>query len=110
MVIVQMDQHRRQRQSLLTAFMRAAFRDLIETAEEALEMIRNQLPVLPRQMVNGVVDRPERARPALLIEITAEALRTACGTRANVIRQFALFGLELRYHRCPPAKRLRRGS
>src|SRR5258705_10141875 len=106
MVIVQMNQHRRQRQSLLTSFVRAAFRDLVETAEQPLEMIRNQLPVLPRQMVKGVVDRAERARPALLIEVTAEALRTACGTRANVIRQFALFALELGYHRCPPAKRL----
>ena len=106
MVIVQMDQHRRERQSLLTSFVRAAFRDLVETAEQPLEMIRNQLPVLPRQMIDGVVDRAERARSALLIEVTAEALRTACGTRANVVRQFALFGLEFRYHRCPPAKRL----
>src|SRR4051812_48742760 len=69
-------------------------------------MIGNQLPVLPRQMIDGVVDRAERARPALLIEVTAEALRTACGTRANVFRQFALFALELGDHHCPPAKRL----
>src|ERR671910_1580192 len=105
MVIVQMHQHRRERQSLITSFMRAAFRDLVEAAEQPLEMIRNQLPVLPRQMVKRVVDRAERARPALLIVVTAEALRTACGTRANVFRQFALFALELGYHRCPPAKK-----
>src|SRR6188768_551955 len=96
-----MDQHRGERQSLLTSFVRAVFRHLVEAAKQPLEMIRNQLPVLPRQMVERVVDRAERARPALLIEVTAEALRTACRTRANVIRQFALFALELGYHRLP---------
>src|SRR5690349_4516305 len=94
-----MDQHGRERQPLRTLFMRAAFRDLVETAEQPLEMIRNQLPVLPRQMVDRVVDRAERARPALLIEVTAEALRTARRTGANVFRQFALLALEFRYHR-----------
>src|SRR5438067_2306373 len=101
MVVVQVDQHRRERQSFLTSFVRAAFRDLVETAEQPLEMIRNQLPVLPRQMINGVVDRAERARSALLIEVAAEALRTACRTRANVSRQLALFALEFGYHRLP---------
>ena len=65
MVIIQMDQHRRERQSFLTSVVRAAFRDLVEAAEEPLEMIRNQLPVLPRQTVEGVVDRAARARPPL---------------------------------------------
>src|SRR6266550_4081361 len=77
MVVIHMDQHRRERQSLLTSFMWAAFRDFVETAEQALEMIRNQLPVLPRQVVHGVVDRAQGARSALLVEVTAEALRTA---------------------------------
>src|SRR6476619_5694854 len=102
MVVIEMDQHRRERQSLNTCFVRAAFRDLIETAEQPLEMIRNQLPVLPRQMIDGVVNRAQRARSALLIEVTAEALGTACRTRANIIGQFALLALEFRYHRCPP--------
>src|SRR3982751_3976933 len=101
MVIVQMDQHRRERQSFLTSFVRAAFRDLVETAEEPLETIRNQLPVLSRQMVEGVVDRAERARSPLLVEVTAETLRTTCRTRANVIRQFALFALEFGSQRLP---------
>src|SRR5260221_7962645 len=104
-VVVDVDQHGREGQSLLTSFVRAAFRNLVETAEQPLEMIRNQLPVLPRQMIEGVVDRAERARSPLLIEITAETLRTACRTRANVLRQFALLALECRYHRFPPAKR-----
>src|SRR5688500_10509200 len=101
-----MDQHRRERQSLLASFVRAAFRDLVETAEEPLEMFRNQLPVLPRQMIEGVVHRAERARSTLLVEVAAETLWTACGTRANVFRQLALFALELSSHHCPPAKRL----
>src|SRR5438094_6171294 len=104
MVVVQVDQHRRERQSFLTSFVRAAFRDLVETAEEPLEMIRNQLPVLPRQVIEGVVDRAERARSPLLVEVTAETLWTACGTRANVVRQFALFALEFGYHRLPPGE------
>src|SRR5450759_5257845 len=107
MVVVHVDQHRRERQPLLTSVVRAAFRDLVETAEQPLEMIRNQLPVVPRQMIEGVVDRAERARSPLVIKVTAEALRTACGTGANVVRQFALFALESRSHRCPPARRLK---
>src|SRR5712671_6146340 len=106
MVVVDVDQHGRQGQSLLTSFVWALFRDLVEAAEQPLEMIRNQFPVLPRQMIEGVVDRAERARSAFLIEVAAETLRSACGTRANVIRQFALLALECRYHRFPPAKRL----
>src|SRR5216683_2747883 len=106
MVVVHVDQHRGERQSLLTSFVRAAFRDLVETAEQPLEMIRNQLPVLPRQMIEGVVDRAERARSPFLIEVTAEALRSACRACANVIRQFTLFALEFGYHRLPAAKRV----
>src|SRR5450759_1855842 len=101
MVVVHVDQHRRERQPLLTSLVRAAFRDLVETAEQPFEMIRNQLPVLPRQMIEGVVDRAERARSPLLIKVTADALRNAGGTGANVVREFALFALESRYHTFP---------
>ena len=86
--------------------MRAVFRDLVETAEQPLEVIRNQLPVFTRQMVKGVVDRAERARTAFLVEITAETLRSACGAGANVLREFALLALEFPYLRCPPAKKI----
>ena len=106
MVVIQVDQHRRKGQSLLTSFVGTPFRDLVEAAEQPLEMIRNQFPVLPRQVIDGVVDRAERARTALVIEVAAEALRTACRAGANVLREFALLALEFRYHRCPPAKSL----
>src|SRR5260370_8149015 len=102
MVVVHVDQHRGERQSLLTSFVRAVFRDLVKTAEQPLEMIRNQLPVLPRQMIEGVVDRAERARSPPLIEVTAEAPRSACRACANVSPQFTFLSLDFRYHGLPP--------
>src|SRR5215471_20045732 len=106
MIVVQVDEHGSERQSLRTTFMRAAFRDLVETSEQSLEMIRNQLAVT-RQVVHRIVNRAERARPAVIVEIAAETLRTALRTGADVIRQFLLFALEFSYHLYPPAaKRL----
>jgi len=104
MVVVDVDEHRCERQTLITSFVRAAFRDLVETAEQPLEMVRNQLPVLAREVVDGVVHRPERARSPFFVEITAETLWSPCRTGANVFGQFALFALELGYHRFPPAR------
>src|SRR3954471_11381065 len=106
MIVIQVDEHGRKRQSLLTSFVGTPFRDLVETAKQPLEMVRNQLPVIAGQVVEGVVDRPQRARPALLIEIATEALRTACRTGTDEIRQLALLALEFRYHCCPPAKKI----
>src|SRR5262245_32467960 len=103
--VVQVNQHRSQRQPLFTPFVRAAFRDLIETPEEALEMVRDQLPVRSRQVIDGVVDRAERARPALLVEIAAETLWSARRAGSNVLGQLALFSLELGYHACPPEEK-----
>src|SRR5262249_35844752 len=103
-VVVQVDQHRGERQPLLTSFMRAAFRDLVEAPEEALEAVRNQLPVVFRQVIDGVVDRAERARPAFLVEIAAETLSSAHRAGANVVGQLALFTLEFGYHAWPPVK------
>src|SRR3954463_3670250 len=104
MIVVQVHEHRGERQTLDTTFMRAAFRHLVEAAKQPLEMIRNQFPVLARQVIHGVVDRAERARPAFFVEVTAEALGSTRGAGANVIRQLALFSLELGYHGCPPEK------
>src|SRR5262245_6679703 len=106
MVVVQMDEHGSERQPLFTTFVRAAFRDLVEAAEQPLEMIRNQLAVT-RQVIHRIVHRAERARSAFVVEIAAETLRTALGTGADVLREFLLFALEFRYHLYPPAaKRL----
>ena len=104
MVVVQVYQHRSERQSLATSFVRAALRDLIEAPEQALEVIRNQLPVLFRQVIDGVVHRAERARSALLVEIAAEALWSTRRAGANEIRQLALFALERGYHLWPPER------
>src|SRR5262249_3515827 len=103
-VVIQMDQHRSERQPLLTSFVRAAFRDLVETPEQSLEMIRNQLPVLLPRGIAGVVDRAQRARSALLVKITAETLGPTHRAGANIVGQLALFTLELGYHAWPPEK------
>ena len=102
MIVIQVDEHGSQRQSLLTTLVRAAFRDLVETAEQPLEMIRDQLPVT-RQVVHRVVYRAKRTRSAMIVEVAAEALRTALGTGADVLGQFLLVALEFRYDLYPPA-------
>ena len=54
MIVIEMDEHGSERQSLFTTLVRAAFRDLVETAEQPFEMIRNQL-AMTRQVVHRVV-------------------------------------------------------
>jgi hypothetical protein len=106
MIVVQVDEHGSERQSLDTSLVGTPFRDLVETSKQSFEMIRNQLPVSARQVVNSVIDGAERARSTLLIEVTTETLRAAARTGADVGGQLALLALEFRYHRCPPAKKI----
>ena len=79
MVVVQMHDHRRQRQPLVAA-RRAPLRDLVEAPEQPFEMIGDQLAVIARQVIDAVVDRAERAR-------AAPARRSSCrstGARASI--------------------------
>src|SRR4029450_10482306 len=61
-------------------------------------MIRNQLPVLTRQVVDAGVNRAQRSRSALLVEVAAEALVAAQRSRPNELRQLFLFAVEARRH------------
>ncbi|HEX6463605.1 MAG TPA: hypothetical protein VFZ98_04105, partial [Vicinamibacterales bacterium] len=97
MIVVQMDEHGSERQSLRAPFVRTPFRDLIETAEEPLEVIGNQLAVT-RKVIHRIVHRAERARSAMVVEVAAETLRTPKRAGTDVIGQFLLFALEFRYH------------
>ena len=76
MIVVQVHDHRGQRQPLGAA-LRALLRHLVQAPKQPFEMIGNQLAVLARQVIHAFVDRAEGARAALLVEVTAEALRTA---------------------------------
>ena len=81
-VVVQVHDHGRQRQPLGAAG-RTPLRDLVEAPEQPLEVVRNQLAVVARQVVDAVVDRPERAGPAA-------ARRSSCrstGGRAATRRE-----------------------
>src|SRR5215203_204750 len=98
MIVVQMHDHGGQRQTLL-ASLGTNLHHLVEAAEEALEMIGHQFSVLSRQVVHTLVDSPQRARPALLIEVAAEALVAVCRTGANEFRELPLFRLKPSRHR-----------
>ncbi len=70
------------------------FRHLVETPEEPFEVIGNQFAVSARQVVHTFINRAEGARPALFVEIAAEALVSACRADADEVRQFLLFLLQ----------------
>src|SRR6185295_11083514 len=71
MIVVQVDDHRGQRQPLVAA-RGALLRHLVEASEQPLEMIRDQLPFFTRQVVHTIVDGAERTGAALVVEVTAE--------------------------------------
>src|SRR4051794_37182848 len=102
MIVVQVDDHRCQRQPFRAA-LRTLFRHLVEASKQPFEMIGNQLAMFARQAIHAFVHRAQGARAALFIEVAAEALRAAAGARADVFREFALFALEFcRHGESPP--------
>ncbi len=103
-IVVEVDDHRCQRQPLLAA-LGAPFSHLVEAAEQPLQVIGYELSVLARQVIHTLVHRTERARTALLVEIAAEALRSAPRSRADELRQLFLFVLEFCRHRESPRVR-----
>ena len=88
MIVVQVDDHRGQRQPLGAA-LRALFGHLVQAPEQPFEMIRNQLSVLAREVVDPLVDRAKGTGSALLVEITAKALRTAGRADADEFRELS---------------------
>ena len=54
------------------------------------EVIGNQFAVSARQVIHTFINRAEGARPALFVEIAAEALVAACRADADEVRQFLL--------------------
>jgi hypothetical protein len=65
-------------------------------------MIWYEFPVLARQVIHTFVDRTERARSALLVEVAAKALMAALRSGADEIRQLFLLVLESCRHRESP--------
>jgi hypothetical protein len=70
-------------------------------------VIGYQLAVVARQVIDTFVDGAERARPARVVEVTAEALMSARGADADEIGQFLLFVLESCWHRGSPRAHVR---
>src|SRR5690242_14302948 len=106
MIVIQVDDQRSQRQSLLTLFVGARLDDFVEATEQPLEVIGHELSVLAREMVDALVYRAERAGTTLLVEVTAETLRSARRTCADEFRKLFLFALEFRYHRLVSGERI----
>src|SRR6185437_4818101 len=89
---------RGQRKPLVAIFVRAPLCHLVETPEQAFEVVRDQLAMRPRQVIHTFVDRAERARATLFVEIAAEALGSAPRACANELRELFLFGLAFSHH------------
>src|SRR6478736_929127 len=103
MVVVQMQDDRVQRQPLLTAD-RTAAAHVLEAVEQAVEPRPNGVRVL-RQRVRAFVRSPERARPAVIVEVLAERLtRSALRTRNDRLRELELiFPRHLMHAPSPPS-------
>ena len=54
--------------------------------------------MLAREVIYALINRAQGARPALFVEVAAEALRATARTRADVFREFALLVLEFGRH------------
>src|SRR5262245_15131706 len=98
MVVVEVHDHRCKRQPLF-ATLWTALRYLVETAEEPLEVIRHQLAVPARQVIDALVNGAERARPPFLVEVTAEALVPTARARPDELGEFFLLVFESCRHR-----------
>ena len=81
-IVVQVNDHWCQRKPLV-ATLRARLHNLIEAAKQPLEMIRDQLSMLPRKVIHAFVHRAEGTRTALFVEVTAEALMGPAGAGAR---------------------------
>jgi hypothetical protein len=98
-IVIQMDDHRGERQSLL-AFMLVwtPLGHFVQTPEQSFEVVRHELAMLARKVVHAFVYGAKRARTTLLIEVAAKTLRATAGTGADELRQLLLFALEFRWH------------